>query len=315
MNPEFDIILYKKYNKDLQDKTNEELLLHFNEIGKDQMRIYFPLYFFKKNIIYIYTTKFGYYISNAIKYILFKNFYISNIINNININNQDLHIILFPQSVNIFPKNYIIYQLEQKDISNWIDKKYELSILYSKKTWDYSKSNIYKFSDILKKKILYYPIPLISINYLDNKIMLNNNPSNDILFYGAINEIRKKKLNYLQKKLYPKYYIKIIKGKYGINLFREILNSKIILNIHFYENAILETCRINEILSCNKIVISEKPDMSDIYNYELYEDKVIFINNMNDMYEKIINILDNNLDYLKNIDKNNINISDIEHFL
>lgn len=95
MNPEFDIIFYKKYNKDLQNKIDEELSLHFNEIGQYQMRIYYPLSFFKKNIIYIYTTKFGYYISNAIKYILFKNFYISNIINNININNQDLHIILF----------------------------------------------------------------------------------------------------------------------------------------------------------------------------------------------------------------------------
>ena len=27
MNPEFDIILYKKYNKDLQDKTDEELTI------------------------------------------------------------------------------------------------------------------------------------------------------------------------------------------------------------------------------------------------------------------------------------------------
>ena len=40
MNPEFDIVSYKKYNKDLQNKTDEELLLHFNEIGQYQIRIY-----------------------------------------------------------------------------------------------------------------------------------------------------------------------------------------------------------------------------------------------------------------------------------
>ena len=152
----FDIELYKKYNNDLKDLDNDQLLQHFNTIGQYQMRIYFPLSFFKKDIIYIQTTKFGYYISNTIKYLLFKNFIISNIIYEINHNNPNLHIILFSQKVKKFPKNYIIYQLEQKDISKWIDKKYELSILYSEKTWDYSKSNINKFSNILQKKLLIY---------------------------------------------------------------------------------------------------------------------------------------------------------------
>jgi hypothetical protein len=243
---------------------------------------------------------------------LFKKFIISDIIYNINNNNSNLHIILFSQSVKIFPKNYIIYQLEQKDISKWIDKKYELSILYSKKTWDYSNSNINKFSDILRKKIVYFPIPLIPINYLNNMLQINNNPSNNILFYGSMNEIRKQKLLYLQKKLYPKYYIKILQNVYGINLYREILNSKIVLNIHFYKNAILETCRINEILSCHKIVISEKPDMIDIDNYELYKNKIIFINDINEMYEKILNVLNN----INNINDNINDINkDIELYL
>ena len=66
-----------------------------------------------------------------------------------------------------------------------------------------------------------------------------------------MNNIRKQKLLYLQKKLYPKYNIKIINNIYGIELFHEIINSKIVLNIHFYKDAILETNRLNEILSCN----------------------------------------------------------------
>ena len=68
---------------------------------------------YKDDIIYIYTTKYGYYISNCIKYILEKNMYKCKIINNINHKNENLHIIFFPQKINIFPKNYIIYQLEQ----------------------------------------------------------------------------------------------------------------------------------------------------------------------------------------------------------
>lgn len=302
----FNIELYKKYNDDLKDLNDDQILEHYDTIGKHQMRIYFPLSFFKKDIVYIQTTKFGYYISNAIKYLLFKNFIISNIIYEVNHNNHNLHIILFSQKVKKFPKNYIIYQLEQKDISKWIDKKYELSILYSKKTWDYSKSNINKFSDILQKKMTYLPIPLIPINYLDNNIILNNsenNPKNNILFYGSMNIIRKEKLQYLQQKLFPKYSIKIINNMYGISLLNEINNSKIVLNIHFYKDALLETNRLNEILSCNKLIISEKPNITDDYNYELYKNNVIFIDNIDEMYEKIIYYLEND------------NISNFLHYL
>ena len=266
------------------------------------MRIYYELSFFKKNKIYIFSTKFGYYMSNILRYLFFKNFIISYIVYDIDPLNPNLHIIPFSQKVKKFPKKYIIYQLEQKDISKWIDKKYELSILYSKETWDYSKSNIEKFSEILQRKIKYVPIPIIPINYWKMFINLNIIPQNNILFYGSMNVIREKKLHYLQQKLAPKYYIKIIKNKFGIELFNEILNSKIILNIHFYENAILETYRINEALSCGKIIISETPNPIDDYNYQLYnEKKVIFINNMDSMVEKIIYILDNNISSSKEI--------------
>ena len=273
---------------------------------ESEIKLYNPLSFFKKDFVYIQTTKFGYYISNAIKYILFQNFINSQIIYEINHNNPFLHIILFSQKVKKYPKNYIIYQLEQKNISNWIDKKYELSILYSKKTWDYSKSNIHKFHDILQKKITYLPIPLIPINYLDNNILLIK-PKNDILFYGSMNNIRREKLSYLQRKLFPKYKIKIVNNIYGIDLLNEIINSKIVLNIHFYIGAILETNRLNEILSCNRLIISEKPDISDDYNYNLYKNNVIFIENIEEMCEKIIFYLTgNNYKYQENLDFNNL---------
>ena len=282
MNPRFDINFYKKFNPDLKNLDDKELIIHYELIGKNQMRLYNELSFFKKNKIYIFTCKYGYYISRVIQYLLFKNFSMSEIIYDINPYNEQLHIILFSQKVKVFPRNYIIYQLEQKDISTWIDKKYELSIYHSVKTWDYSQSNIDKFPEIIKKKMIFFPIPIIP----------NNNPSNDILFYGSLNDIRKKKLYYLQNKLSNKYKIKIVNNKFGKELIHEILNSKIVLNIHFYENAILETCRINEVLSCDKIVISEKPNMIDIENYKIYQEKIIFINNMDEMYENIIQILE-----------------------
>jgi hypothetical protein len=249
----------------------------------------------KKEIINIFTCKHGYYISLVIQYLLLKNNIISNIIFEIDHNNPNLHIILFSQKVKIYPKNYIIYQLEQKDISKWIDIKYELSILFSKITWDYSNSNIDKFPQTIKEKMIYYPVPLIPYNFLKPNISLSHKPTNNILFYGSMNQIRQYKINYLQKKLAPKYFIKIITNKYGEELFHEILNSRIVLNIHFYKDAILETCRVNEILSCNRIVISELSNPIDNINYELYKNKIVYANTLEDMYYKIVYILDNNL--------------------
>ena len=241
--------------------------------------------------INIFTTKFGFYISYALKYLLEKKNIHVNIIYEIDYNDPTLHIILFSQKIKVYPKNYIIYQLEQKDISKWIDAKYEASILFSKITWDYSQSNINKFQKMIKDKMMYVPIPLVPIGMINPLYNPNIIPTNKILFYGSMNDIRRNKLKYLQKKLYPKYYIKIITNIYGENLIKEILNSKIVLNIHFYKNAILETARINEILSCNRIVISEMPNMIDLENYNLYTDKVIFVENITKMYKKIIEMI------------------------
>ena len=313
----FNLDFYRKFNKDLVNFNDNELIEHYNNIGKYEMRIYFEPSLFNKKKIYIYSNKFGYYISNILRYLFFKKFIITEIIFEIDYNSPELYIIPFPQKINKFPRNYIIYQLEQKDISKWINKKYEASILFSKKTLDYSQSNIDKFPNIIKEKMIYFPIPLIPYHYLNNSFIkdnyINNNPTNNILFYGSMNNIRRIKLNYLQQKLGNKYHIKIINNLFGKKLFDEILNSKIVLNIHFYKNAILETYRINEILSCGKIVISEKPNIIDNNNYLLYEDKVIFINNMNEMYEQIIINLEKKFQHkYYNIPSfNNLNLVDI----
>ena len=110
-------------------------------------------------IIYIITSKYGYYLSIVLKYILLKENYQVKIKENINLKDDNLHIILFSQKVKIYPKNYIIYNLEQKNISKWIDKKYELSLLFSKKCWDYSFVNIHKFHKLIQNKMIYFKLP------------------------------------------------------------------------------------------------------------------------------------------------------------
>ena len=98
-----------------------------------------------------------------------------------------------------------------------------------------------------------------------------------------MNNRRRRFLSVIQQK----YPIKIVNNVYGHELYKHILESKIVLNIHFYKDAILETCRINECLSCEKIIISEPPNVIDIKNYEYYKDKIVFFNSIKELFEKI----------------------------
>jgi hypothetical protein len=303
---EFSLEEYRKYNIDLQYLSDEELQKHYDEIGKYQMRVSCSPEYFSKDIVYIFTTKYGYYIALALKYVLFHNYIRSEIVYNINPLNQNLYIIMFAQLVQYFPKRYILYQLEQKDISNHIDYRYQINILNSLKTWDYSESNINKFSEKVRQKMSYFPIPLIPYKYLLYKPISFQNNENKILFYGSMNGVRKYKLGVLNNLLEPfGYKITIYNKLFGPQLLEEICNSKIVLNIHNYVNGILETNRLNEILSCNKLVISEYPDMNiDFYNYSLYSEKVIFVSTVEEMFEKIVYYLKNDVEYQKKIDTN-----------
>lgn len=247
-------------------------------------------------LIYIITCKYGYYLSSVLKYILLKENYEVEIKENINLEDDNLHIILFSQKVKTYPKNYIIYNLEQKEISKWIDKKYELSLLFSKKCWDYSLVNINKFHEIIKKKFIYFRLPSIDYN------LINNDENDkikkyDILFYGTMNESRLKILNIIQVKLGFKYHIKIINNIFGKELFNYIKKCKIVLNISYYKNALLECYRINEVQSCKKLVISFFPNKDDKENYNYYKDSVIFVKSINDMINNINYYLENEKDY------------------
>jgi len=259
-----------------------------------------------KEPIYIFSIKYGYYISKTIQYLLKKKYIKSEIVSYIDTSIDNLYIILFSHKVPRFPKNYIIYQLEQKDICKRIDQKYKLSILFSHRSWDYTYANIMRFEETLQKKISYFPIPLIEYSKLVT-FPVNYTNQYDVLFYGTMNGDRINILNYIQKNL-PFVKFRIIDSAFEKELFYEICKSKIVLNIHFYKNANLETARLNEILSCKKLAISFYPSTDELFHYKLYKDQVIFVKDVHEMIEKINFYLNNKDEYNKIIQ--NINFTD-----
>ena len=101
-----------------------------------------------------------------------------------------------------------------------------------------------------------------------------------------------------------KYHIKILNNIFGKELFEYIKKCKLVLNISFYKDALLECYRINEVQSCGKLVISFFPNKNDIDNFNYYKDSTIFVNSIELMIDRIKYYLENNEEYLKKI--NNI---------
>ena len=74
----------------------------------------------------------------------------------------------------------------------------------------------------------------------------------DIFFYGTYNDRRAAILNVLKSK----YNIKIGFGVVEDERDNYIKSSKIIINLHYYDNAAIETARFNEVLKFGKLIIS-----------------------------------------------------------
>jgi len=262
----------------------------------------------------IYTQNVGLLIAESIGHMLKKLNYEYNIVLEITIedvkqnrnNPNEIYIILFPHTLKNFPdvNKYIIYQLEQYKQSKWITNEYKKKIENSIFTWEYSFENYNNFEPEYKKKLFYFPVPILNISHENKKMKYKY----DLIFVGAPNKRRTDIIRQLKKK----YKVLFLTKTFNNELYDKMEEAKIILNLHYYKNAILETTRINEALFNNKLIISEEPDEYDIFNKNTYDKNVIFIDeikddlsNIDELYKIIDYYLDDERYYLKLLGNNN----------
>jgi hypothetical protein len=171
---------------------------------------------------------------------------------------------LEPQSLNIIvgyhnlrnpailqDRRYIIYQLEQlTEDPDWFDQSMIEMLKNAQAIWDYSLENIQYLRDRGFKHLRHLPIgfhpSLQTIPQTESDI--------DVLFYGAVNDRREKILAALR----PHCRIEELFDVYGQQRDAHIARSKIVLNIHFYESAIMEQVRLSYLLNNARCVMSEE---------------------------------------------------------
>lgn len=172
-----------------------------------------------------------------------------------------LYIVICPQIYKRLPprEQRIVFQMEQSVSPRWFTQEY-LSILYnSLAVFDYSLINIAYLGSQLKGQLKLYhvpvePVPLAAL--LPVQIMPAVNPIDrqGIVFYGDPKSARRQRF---LRELKKRFDIEVVQELYGEALWYRLIQAKLVLNIHYYENALLETTRISECLTLGLSVVSE----------------------------------------------------------
>ena len=200
------------------------------------------------------------------------------------------HIVICPQLYDDLPPGYIAYQMEQTLSSSWFNESYVKKLADAAVILDYSKSNVEELAKIFsnKKHIFYGPIPLlrqVNVPHVDKEF--------DVAFYGNITGSSRRE--HFLDVLSSRFRVNSIHGKHGDDLYRSLRAANLVVNIHYYENAPLESTRIMECLSLGLPVVSESS--RDIEAYPGVENFVAFVpeGGIGDMVEKIDGILSGGL--------------------
>jgi len=178
--------------------------------------------------------------------------------------NPGRHIVICPQIFDQLPDNFIAFQMEQSASPRWFEPPLLAKLQKARAIVDYSRRNL-KFLEakgIPPHRLHYLPVSYIAnfCPHLDRTAP----PRHEVLFYGDANNLRRRAFLDELKRDYPILELARI---FGDELYREMLAAKIIVNIHYYDGALLETTRLMECLSLGCLVISEESVDMDEYEY------------------------------------------------
>lgn len=229
---------------------------------------------------------------------------------------------LFPLQITdkvIDYKRYILYQLEQNtnnEMSLHYKKVKDLQKIYDNAALliDYCNTNINVTKKYYSNNFKLMNVPAMNSTCVNNV----NNYEYDIIFIGFMNKRRETILN----KLKERYKVLVVENIYGEELKLLCNKSNICLNIHYYENAILERVRLNEMMEYGIKIISEVPCKEDIDICKYYESTnfiQIIDSSMNELFDTIEKIknteVNHNLDELSFIFKKDIEILKFDNLL
>jgi hypothetical protein len=192
---------------------------------------------------------------------------------------EDLYLVICPQMFSHLPppEKRIVFQMEQSVHPRWFTPEY-LNILYnSVAVFDYSAQNIQFLTQQGLPVDMIFHVPLSPVpDYPGAEFSSEVTDSDsahtcDVLFYG---DLKNKRRQAFLKVLREHFDVRAERSLYGQDLWRAMAHAKVVVNIHYYDNALLESTRICECLSLGARVISEAA--TDQGQHADWEDLVVF---------------------------------------
>jgi len=181
---------------------------------------------------------------------------------------------------------YIIYQSENIE-SVFFKNKYYIQLLKHNKVYNYSVYTATKMIELYGITSTGY----FQFNY--KRINCSKKRDIDILFFGNMTQKRYDILKEIQNR-FPTLKIEVVCDVFGDDLTKLLLRTEFVLNMSAYDNAVLETHRINKALACGCYVISNYS--SDTKMNEKYREYVYFCGKtLSDYIEMVKNVVPQHL--------------------
>jgi hypothetical protein len=185
----------------------------------------------------------------------------------------DYYIVLCPQIFKKLPpyEKMIAYQLEQSVSSRWFNEEYFSILENSFAVLDYSRVNISNLSrsGIIYPHIHYLPIGCVA---LDSQVDVEIKKDIDILFYG--DSLSSDRRRVMLSALGEHFDVHVANEVFGKEMALLIKRARLVINLHYYEGALLETPRIAECLSYGTPVVSESS--ADMDDYPEFNEGVMY---------------------------------------
>lgn len=192
----------------------------------------------------------------------------------------DAYFVICPQMFTRLPpgEKRIAFQMEQSVSSRWFTPDYLKTLENSLLILDYAQSNL----QFLENRGMRYPhtflVPIGGFSgyrdYLQHHQLQAQGADApcDVLFYGDVNAPRRQQL---LAAIGERYKLRSVGDLFGPELHRALASARLVVNLHYYEGALLETTRIHECLSLGLPVVSETS--ADQAEHAMLEGAVRFV--------------------------------------
>lgn len=169
----------------------------------------------------------------------------AHIVDEINPQSRDVHIIIGAHACPVLPKRYIVYQTEIRR-SHHFNGRYRRVLDGALAVWEYNEDNLEAYSH---PNVSVVP-PGVYPQDVGRKDL-------GVLFYGWI-ESSPRRVDMLRR-IGRDIPVRRVVNVMGVSMWNLLSRSTVVINLHFYDDSPLELFRITEALSFGCHVVSEGP--------------------------------------------------------